>query len=202
MSAGFISDCRSKTVRIITGNLKGRIVPFNAKHQGAIRLTSARLKEAIFAMLGGDLERQRFLDLCAGCGQIGLEAYSRGAQVVMNEPDPRRHLSLKKLLSLWHIDGLKLERQKAQALVQDYQTQDKCFDYIYLDPPYHAVASGQPLVLTILEQIGRQPLLEVDGLLLVQHQTDLIVPAVSGTLVQNRQRQYGQTTLSIYQFTD
>jgi len=186
-------------VRIITGSLKGRTVPFNTKRQGAIRLTSSRLKEAVFAILGAQVHGQRFLDLCAGCGQIGLEAYSRGAQVIMNELDPRRHAHLKKLLGEWKIDGLRLERQKAQGLVRDYQQQGKRFDYIYLDPPYNAVAAGQSLSIAVLEQIGAESLLEPDGVVFVQHQADLVLPTNPGCLVQIRQREYGQTNLSIYQ---
>ena len=34
-------------------------------------------------MLGPDLKGNHFLDLCAGSGQIGLEALSRGAHVVL-----------------------------------------------------------------------------------------------------------------------
>ena len=76
-------------MRIVTGTLRGRHIA--SGQLGSLRLTSSRLKESIFSMLGPDLQGTHFLDLCAGSGQMGLEALSRGAHVVFNEPD-RRHL--------------------------------------------------------------------------------------------------------------
>ena len=77
-------------MRIVTGRLRGRTIPFSPKRHGDIRVTSGRLKEAVFDRLGSCLKGLRFLDICAGSGQIALEAYSRGATVTAVEPDRRR----------------------------------------------------------------------------------------------------------------
>ncbi len=186
-------------MRIVTGLLKGRTIPYNPRKQGDIRLTSGLLKEALFAMLGADLNGQSFLDLCAGCGQIGLEAYSRGARATLNEPDRRRAAHLETLCNQWHLRNLALHRLKAQALIPHLEQTGHCFDYTYLDPPYRAQLDGQPLSLALLRRIGSSALPAPQGLLIVQHQRELAPPEEMDQLSILRQRAYGNTTLSVYQ---
>ena len=156
------------------------------------------LKEAVFAMLGGSLDGQAFLDLCSGCGQIGLEAHSRGARVTMNEPDRRRHGCLQTLLRDWSLHGLELCCQKAQSLIPRFQVEQRRFHVVYLDPPYHGRWRGAPLSLALLELLGGSDLLEPDGLVLAQHQSDLELPADPGRFARVKERRYGDTTLSVY----
>ena len=69
-------------MRIFSGTLKGRSIE-SPKNRG-IRPTSDRSRQAIFNILcqgtSGDLIRDKsFLDICAGTGALGFEAFSRGA---------------------------------------------------------------------------------------------------------------------------
>lgn len=184
-------------MRIITGALKGRIIPVNI-HHGKIRLTSSLLKEAVFSMLGPELEGWRFLDLCAGCGQVGLEAHSRGAQTAMNEPDKRRFALLQGLVREWRLEGLELFHLKAQVLIPWLEERGRRFDFVYLDPPYDAQLNGIPLSLALLQQLGAGALLAEGGWCFVQHQRNLELPPETGHLQRQRQRNYGETTLSLY----
>ena len=63
-------------MRIIAGALKGRVL---APVQGRTRPTAARVREAIFNILGAAVLEARVLDLFAGTGALGIEALSRGA---------------------------------------------------------------------------------------------------------------------------
>lgn len=76
--------------RIVAGRAGGRRL---ATPKGdATRPTSDRVREALFSTLEslhGPLEGLRFLDLYAGSGAVGLEAWSRGAEVVLVESDRR-----------------------------------------------------------------------------------------------------------------
>ena len=45
-----------------------------------VRPTSDKVKEAVFSSIQFDIEGRRILDLFAGCGQLGIEALSRGAE--------------------------------------------------------------------------------------------------------------------------
>ena len=49
-------------MRVVSGDLKGRRIPFNNQKQGNARVTSERVKEAVFAALGGGLHGRRVLD--------------------------------------------------------------------------------------------------------------------------------------------
>ena len=189
---------RHARLRIITGSLKGRAIPFNPRRQGTINITSSRLKEAFFAMLGTDLRGQTFLDLCGGCGQIGLEAYSRGARLTINESDARRLGHIRKLVRNWHLEGTELHQAKAQNLLPYLREQQRRFDTIYVDPPYGSTFRTRPLSLGLLDQLADGALLAAGGRIAVQHQKDLEFPSRSERLALMRERSCGDTTLSIY----
>lgn len=185
-------------MRIVTGTYRGRRIP-SGNRLGDIRLTSTRLKEAVFSMLGADLGGQTFLDLCAGSGQIGLEALSRGATVELNEPDRRRLGHIRTLLYEWRAGVAALHSAKAQALIPKLDAENRRFDMIYADPPYHLRYCGAPLLLGLIEILGASTLLNDDGLFFAQHQTELTLPESSGCLRLSKQRAYGNTALGIYQ---
>ncbi len=185
-------------MRIITGHLRGRSLPISRSRHGDIRVTSSRLKEAIFARLG-PLHDLHWLDLCAGSGQIGLEAFSRGARVVTAEPDRRRASTLKALLAEWRIqDGFDLRPRKAELVIKELAGQQQAFDFVYIDPPYHARRGGQPLCAALLEDIATSGILAGDGLVLVQHDRRQEMPAVCPPLSRQDERLYGDSLISMY----
>ncbi len=184
-------------MRIVTGTYRGRQIP-SGRRLRQIRLTSTRLKEAVFSMLGPNLKGRTFLDLCAGSGQMGLEALSRGASVEINEPDHQRRRQIRSLLYQWKAGVEGLHSVKAQQLIPQLAVAGRRFDIVYADPPYHARYCGAPLLLGLIEALGESPLFNDEGLLFVQHQIDLDVPEQSGHLALTEQRAYGNTTLSIY----
>lgn len=174
-------------MRIITGALKGRVIPFGARH-GQIRLTSSLLKGAVFSMLGPEMGGLSFLDLCAGCGQVGLEAHSRGARTALNEPDQRRYTLLQGLQREWQLEGLELYRMKAQVLIPWLEDRGQRFDLVYVDPPYEAQLNNLPLSLALLQLLGSGRLLAEGGWCFIQHQRGLVLPPQTGRLHQQRQR--------------
>lgn len=64
------------TLRVTGGELRGRklVTP----EGGSVRPTASRVREALFSMIG-PIGGARVLDLCCGCGSLGIEAISRGA---------------------------------------------------------------------------------------------------------------------------
>ncbi len=133
-------------MRIITGSLKGK--KLETLQGDATRPTSERVKEAIFSALQFDLEGRRVLDLFAGCGQMGLEALSRGAKSVMFIDASQDAMAV-------------IKRNAASAgvtdacrfLVSDYRNYIRkatradaslAYDLVLIDPPYamHAAADA------------------------------------------------------------
>jgi 16S rRNA (guanine(966)-N(2))-methyltransferase RsmD len=123
-------------LRIIAGEKRGLklFVP-----QGPdIRPTSAKVREAVFSMLGEEKVRdKRVLDLYAGSGAMGLEAKSRGASSVLFCDMSKDALKvLSKNLSLFP-KGSDLRILEAYfpgdyELLKSYGP----FDLFFLDPPY------------------------------------------------------------------
>ena len=187
-------------MRIVTGAFRGRRIP-SGNRLGDIRLTSTRLKEAVFSMLGPDLSGRNFLDLCAGSGQMGLEALSRGAIVELNEPDRQRFRQIRSLLYEWRAAVAGLHSTKAQSLIPQLDVDGHRFDVVYADPPYHIRYCGEPLLLGLIAALGESRLFTEPGLLFVQHQTELELPESSGRLTLTQQRSYGNTALGIYELS-
>ncbi|MCA1808620.1 MAG: 16S rRNA (guanine(966)-N(2))-methyltransferase RsmD [Kiritimatiellia bacterium] len=67
-------------LRITGGNLGGRLIKVPPR---AVRPTQDRVRAAVFSMLAAALPGARVLDLFAGSGALGLEAFSRGATSVV-----------------------------------------------------------------------------------------------------------------------
>lgn len=122
-------------MKIITGSAKGRAL--ETLPGDATRPTGAKIKEAVFSALQFDLEGRAFLDLFAGCGQMGLEALSRGAGSAMFVDASRDA-----------IDVVKRNAQKtglfgaSRFLVSDFRNYirkakgEGRFHIVYIDPPY------------------------------------------------------------------
>ncbi|MDP6776803.1 MAG: RsmD family RNA methyltransferase [Candidatus Latescibacteria bacterium] len=186
-------------MRIITGHLKGRTIPFSTRKYGNARTTSGRVKEAAFSTLGRDLEGRRFLDLCAGSGQIGLEAWSRGACVVINEPDPARHRLIVGLIESWQlVERMQVHSAPAGCLLAALEAEGTPFDIIYLDPPYEAQVEGAPAACWMLTRLAESPLVSDGCAVMVQHGPRTELPPASGRLAQARQKKHGDTVLTLY----
>ncbi|MGI5839149.1 MAG: 16S rRNA (guanine(966)-N(2))-methyltransferase RsmD [bacterium] len=162
----------------------------------ATRPTADRVKESLFAILGGRVAAARFLDLFAGTGNIGIEALSRGAAqavfVEANEPAVRiirANLELTGFAA--QAEVLRLDVSKAIAGLAGDGRQ---FDLIYLDPPYEA---GR--VLPTLQLVARSGILAPGALLIAEHSRREDVPeAESAGIVLRRREKYGDTVLTFW----
>ncbi|MCI0342241.1 MAG: RsmD family RNA methyltransferase [Planctomycetales bacterium] len=67
-------------IRITGGSLRGRVI--RSPDLPGTRPLLARVRVALFDLLGGHVEGRSFLDLFSGTGVVGLEALSRGARPV------------------------------------------------------------------------------------------------------------------------
>jgi len=186
-------------MRVISGTLKGRRIPFNNRKFGNARVTSERMKGALFSLLGESLESRSFLDVCSCSGQIGLEAYSRGAEVVMNEPEIRRNKFISSLLSSWNIeDRISLLALEADRLIQQFSTDGTKFDMIYIDPPYTELTDQVPMALHLVDKISKSGSLSETGTVVVQHDNKVEFPSRRNAFVCLKQKEYGNNSLTLY----
>jgi 16S rRNA (guanine966-N2)-methyltransferase len=137
---------RRSSVRIIGGRLKGRRIPIESD---VIRPTSDRVRETLFNWLDPYLRGARCLDMFAGSGALGIEAWSRGADSVsFAERDRRAADQLQ--LSLNEF-GSTAQVHRGDVAQLDYRALGP-FDIVFLDPPFDGPDMGN--LCTLLESSG------------------------------------------------
>ena len=126
-------------MKIISGTLKGRVIPTQKNHE--YRPTLSRIREDVFNLiqhnkeLNINLENSTFGDLFCGTGSMGIEALSRGAQkVVFNDLSSQNINTLKIFLN--HIPNNNYEIHQTDMYKYAELLVENC-NIIYLDPPYN-----------------------------------------------------------------
>ena len=173
-------------MRIIGGKFRGRtLVPFKGRD---IRPTSDRVKESLFNILAPEISGANVLDLFCGTGSVGLEAISRGADMVVFNDLSRDSLEvLKKNLGLLRASA-KVYNLDFRALLQRL---DVTFDIVFIDPPYRSGFAAEAL-----ELVAARRLLNTGGVAVVE--TDRPPEAAPASLVRYDERRYGGTYLTFY----
>ncbi|MDD2426492.1 MAG: 16S rRNA (guanine(966)-N(2))-methyltransferase RsmD [Eubacteriales bacterium] len=180
--------------RIISGSLRGYNLQTPAGSD--TRPTSDRAKEALFSIIGPDIEGARVLDLFAGSGQIALEALSRGAaHAVLCEIDRE---ALKTLFfnieKTRTSERIKVFTYDAKRVVKKLSKEEFKFDFIYLDPPWRELNVLFDQIKTYLPA-----LLAPSGVLVLESERKQKIPASAGDgLSLSRSCTYGASVLSFY----
>jgi 16S rRNA (guanine966-N2)-methyltransferase len=178
--------------RIIAGRAGGRRI--STPRGGSTRPTSDRVREALFATIEswcGSLVGLRFLDLYAGSGAVGLEAWSRGAGVVTLVEQDRRTASM----IAANARGLGFARPHVvtgSVGTALSRTPTAPYDVAFLDPPYaHAEAS----VASDLEALVEHDWLVPGAMVVVERGSRGPEPAWPRGLSRSREKKYGETVL-------
>ena len=122
-------------LRIITGKAKGKKLETLLGDE--TRPTSERIKEAIFSSIQFDVENRRVLDLFAGCGQLGLEALSRGAVSVSFVDASREAIDIVKrnAKATGFFDVSRYMVSDWRNYIRKASGKDN-YDLVFIDPPY------------------------------------------------------------------
>ena len=189
-------------MRVVAGKFKGRRL--KTLKGSEVRPTADRVKESLFRIFGEQVVDADFLDLCAGTGNIGLEALSQGAKST-TFIDSNYHCIriIESNLEMCgfdrkhpHVRLIHLDAQKALARLGKRKAK---FDLIYFDPPY-----ASKIHESCVRQIAEADLLSLEGLLVVEHrkvqEADWTESLTLDELVLSRQERYGDTMLSFYRW--
>ena len=173
-------------MRIIGGKYRGRtLVPFKGRD---IRPTSDRVKESLFNILAPEISGANVLDLFCGTGSVGLEAISRGADlVVFNDVSADSLGVLRKNLELLHAQA-KVYNLDFRSLLPRL---DVTFDIVFIDPPYKSGFAAEAL-----ELVAAHSLVNTGGVAVVE--SDRPFEAAPASLVRYDERRYGGTYLTFY----
>jgi 16S rRNA (guanine(966)-N(2))-methyltransferase RsmD len=183
-------------LRVISGEFKGRKLE---KLEGMeIRPTSDRVKESLFNMLGVKLYDCAFLDLFAGTGGIGIEAYSRGAEQVVFIDESAKSIKVLKtnLEKLKILDAVEVYNTDYINAISKLAMNHRKFDIIFIDPPYL-----KGYAQNALETISAHKVLHEEGFVIVEHDMQDKMPENIGELNLTRQKKYGKTMLSFFSLT-
>jgi len=126
-----------KKVRIIGGIWRSR--QLTVLDLPGLRPSTDRIRETLFNWLGQDLTGLTSLDLFAGTGALGVEAASRGADlVVLLEKDKKTHANLVSNFALLQSSPVSavveiLQRDSVEFLSQQ---PDRSTNLIFIDPPF------------------------------------------------------------------
>ena len=178
-------------MHIISGKYKKRVLV--APKSDQVRPTTSQLREAVFNICQLTIEGAYFLDLFAGSGAMGLEALSRGARHATLVDQGRPALvALRHNIVALHVENetsvLGLDVFKA---LHQLVRQGRCFDVIYVDPPY-----GAGLSAPVLAYLDAHPLLRPEGSLFIED-ADLTPPPLTRLRLHSK-RSIGRAHLYEY----
>ena len=181
--------------RISAGVLKGLPLIVSSR----IRPTKAKVRQALFSIVGSAIGEARVVDAFAGSGALGLEALSRGAGfVAFIESDTESVLNIRDNLTrvasdisrkAWRVLHMEVERG-LPALASS----EAPFDVIILDPPYRTNDAKKAL-----NTVVGCAMLAPAGLVIIEHDQRTELPVSVGPLQQCKRHRYGDTVLSFYQ---
>lgn len=178
--------------RIIGGRAGGRRL---ATPRGqTTRPTSDRVREALFSAVEswcGTLDGLRFLDLYAGSGAVGLEAWSRGAGVVTMVEQDRRTAALIRTNA---VDlGFARADVRAQGVQAVLATRPQApYDVVFSDPPYPLENASVEADLAALVEHGW---LVPDALVVVERGSRSRSFGWPDGLELHKEKKYGETVL-------
>lgn len=183
-------------MRVIGGKAKGREIKVPRLAYGRrIRPLTDGTREALFNILQPYIAGKDFLDLFAGTGAVGIEALSRGARVAMFvEVDKRVAQSLRENLRTTDLDeGAEVYTVTTDRAVKLFHRNGAKFDIIFLGPPYPTDLAEKTLTL-----LSQYPIFAPGAVIIAEHPKRRDLPNAYGGLVLDRQKQYGDTMLSFY----
>ena len=181
------------SVRVISGVARGRTL--HVPRGRTVRPTPSRAKKALFNIIGDRVVGCHFLDLYAGSGAIGIEALSRGAaDVVFVEKRPNIARIIERNLAKTGLEEhAKVVVTDVAQAIKKLGKQSRMFDIVFADPPYNAKKT-----LEILQLVGRNDVLNENGLVVWEHASALGIPANIGKLMSVKDVQYGDTSFAFW----
>lgn len=140
-------------MRITGGSARG--IPLVLPKGDAVRPATDALRQAVFSSLGGRVVEARFLDLFAGSGAYGLEAFSRGAAGgVFVEKDARTAAFIRQ-----NIAAVGKSTRRATESLQvvnadaTHVMPGEAPDLVFIDPPYEIIPEVAPALFARLTDL-------------------------------------------------
>ncbi|HPG92480.1 MAG TPA: 16S rRNA (guanine(966)-N(2))-methyltransferase RsmD [Clostridia bacterium] len=177
-------------MRIIAGSQRGRkiVAPKNEA-----RPTLDRSKETLFNIIQFEIKGKDVLDIFAGSGALGLEAYSRGAKsVTFIDNDFHSNEAIKRNCSVCGCDGNIIKADFAQAL---QRLSGEKFGLVFIDPPYET-----DFCVTAMQMLNQYHLLDSGAIVACEHKRDTVLPEKIYNLTVFKTRAVGIANFTFYKY--
>jgi 16S rRNA (guanine966-N2)-methyltransferase len=179
-------------LRIVGGDFSG--IKLLAPKGSQTRPTTEMMREAIFNLIQSYAIDGAVLDLYAGSGALGIEAFSRYQLPVYLVDRSAEAIQIMKsnLLKLHQDESFHVIRSDAKKALLKFAGQDLKFGLVFLDPPYQL--DNQNSDVTNIVELG----LTNPGTIFVC-QGDLELSASDSNAVELlKHKKYGKTNIYIY----
>ena len=155
-------------MRIIAGKANRRQLD-TLPGEEITRPTSDRAKEGLFSAIQFSIAGKRVLDLFAGCGALGLEAISRGAEsaVLIDSSADAFEIIKKNARNTGLIKQCRISRMDYSEFLKSAATKSEQFDIIFLDPPY-----AKDMKNEILKKVTRSGIISDEALIVCETDND------------------------------
>ncbi len=179
-------------LRVTGGTARG--VPLTEPRGVRLRPTAGIVREAIFNIMGDEVEGSTVLDIYAGTGSLGIEALSRGAKsVTFIEAEAAACTAIHASLArTGFTPQAKVLRGRMPAALSALKGP---FDLILMDPPY----ADEEAPETLIELAA---LLSPTGLIVYEHGSRYNPPERPGTLQMSDRRVYGDSAIALYRLKE
>jgi 16S rRNA (guanine966-N2)-methyltransferase len=183
-------------VRVVAGKWRGRTI--RAPRGLSVRPTTDRVREAVFAILGDDVEGSVVLDLFAGTGAMAIESLSRGAAAaVIVESSPAALAALRGNLAALAVEGAVCLPLDYREAVRRLSAEGRAFTLVFLDPPY-----GKGLVGRSGSLLSRAGLLAPGAVVVAERAARDPAETLPADWRERADRRYGDTRITLYDIPD
>ena len=185
-------------MRVIAGKFRSR--PLQSLRGLDLRPTADRLRETLFNVLAAGsmsiFEGKVWLDLCAGTGAVGIEAFSRGAaQVyVVESSTAAAGLIRRNLASLEVGTGFEILTDDVVRALRQLEAKKVTADFIFLDPPYRL----EKIYGQVLQLLSQSSLLRPETVVVTEHDKRFDPGDSFAPLLRYRKLEQGDAVLSFY----
>lgn len=179
-------------MRVVSGNYGGR--PLKTLAGKTTRPTTDKVKGAIFNMIGPYFEGGRVLDLFAGSGSLAIEAISRGMDhaILVEKDRAAQQVILENIKMTKETEKFQLLKMSAERVLSNLS---ETFDLVLLDPPY-----AKEQIVENLELLQDKKRLTENVIVVCETDKEVELPDQIGKLELTRQKTYGISKISIYEF--
>jgi len=165
------------------------------------RSSKGIIKESLFNTLQFDIIDTNFVEVFSGSGSIGLEALSRGAgEAYFMEYNTIAYHCLENNVKSINTQHAHLYLGDSFTLFASIYAEVKKSSektYFYFDPPFSTRDGMDDIydkTIALIETIEA----DVAAMVIIEHMSNLTLPASIGQLQQTKRKKFGRSTLSYY----